>query len=145
VTRRWIGVSAENVGIVRKLFADFAAGDLAAVFSALDEDVEWVEPYGYFTGAGGVRGVARVKEVLAAYPEFWSEFALETERFIDAGDDVVVIGEQQGLARQTGARYRGRFCNVWTLAGDKVIRLESFTDTASIWKALGDEPPGVGE
>ena len=90
-------MSAENVALVRKLFADFEAGDIAAVFSAFDENLEWVEPYGYFAGAGGVRGLFAVEQVLAAYPETWSEFALEPDRFIDAGDDVVVTGEQRGV------------------------------------------------
>ncbi len=140
-----IAVSAENVDIVRKLFADFEAGDLGAVFSAFDEDIEWVEPYGYFAGAGGVRGVAAVEQVLAAYPEAWSEFALVPERFLDAGDDVVVTGVQRGVARATGAPYRGMFCNVWTLTAGKVVRMEAFTDTAMMWKAFGGHPPGAAE
>jgi len=135
-------MSQENVAVVRKLFADFEAGDLAAVFSAFDADIEWVEPYGYFAGAGGVRGLAAVEQVLATYPEVWSEFGLVPERFIDAGDDVVVTGAQRGVARATGALYRGRFCNVWTLAGGKVVRMEAFTDTALMWKAFGAHPPG---
>lgn len=134
-------MSAENVAIVRKLFADFEAGDMAAVFSAFDDEIEWVEPDGYFAGAGGVRGHAAVEQVLGAYPETWSEFALEPERFIDAGDDVVVTGVQRGVARATGAPYRGRFCNVWTLNGGKVVRMEAFTDTAMMWKAFGGHPP----
>jgi ketosteroid isomerase-like protein len=138
-------VSAENVGIVRKLFADFEAGDLGAVFAALDDEVEWLEPYGYFTGAGGVRGVAAVEQVLAAYPAMWSEFVLLPERFLAAGDDVVVTGEQRGVARATSAKYRGRFCNVFTFAAGRVVRLESFTDTATIWNALGGQPRVVAE
>lgn len=135
-------MSAENVAIVRKLFADFEAGDLAAVFSAFAEDIEWMEPYGYFAGAGGVRGVAAVEEILGKYPEVWSEFALVPESFLDAGDHVVVTGLQQGVARATGAPYRGRFCNVWTLAAGRVVRMEAFTDTAMMWKAFGGQPPG---
>jgi ketosteroid isomerase-like protein len=135
----------ENVAIVRKLFDDFEAGEMTAVFAAFDENIEWVEPRGYFAGAGGVRGLFAVEQVLARYPEVWSEFGLMPERFIDAGDDVIVTGEQRGVARATGAPYRGRFCNVWTLAGGKVVRMEAFTDTAMMWKAFGGHPPGTDE
>lgn len=88
-----------------------------------------------------MRGVEAVGQVLSAYPETWSEFALEPETFLDAGDTVVVWGTQGGVAAATGKAFRGRFCNVWTLAGGRVVRLEAFADTALMWKALDAHPP----
>lgn len=136
-------MSAANVDLVRKLFADFEAGDVDAVFAAFDPDIEWVEPLGYFAGAGGVRGVEAVGTVLAAYPETWGDFSLVPEQVIDAGDTVVVIGTQEGTSLATGRSFRGRFCNVWTLSAGKVVRFEAFADTALMWRALDAHPPEV--
>lgn len=129
-------MSGGNVEIVRRLFADFAAGEIDAVFAVFDPEIEWIEPHGYFTGAGGVRGVAAVGDVLAAYPATWSDFALEPEAFLDAGDDVVVTGTQRGVSLATGRSFAGRFCNVWTLRDGRVVRFEAFADTALIREAL---------
>lgn len=136
-------MSAANVELVRKLFADFAAGEIDAVFSAFAPDIEWIEPHGYFTGAGGVRGVDAVGTVLAAYPETWGDFALVPEQYLDAGDTVVVTGTQGGTSLATGRSFHGRFCNVWTIAAGKVVRFEAFADTALMWRALDAHPPEV--
>jgi uncharacterized protein len=136
-------LSAPNVELVRRLFADFEAGAIDAVFATFDPDIEWIEPLGYFAGAGGVRGIAAVGEVFAAYPSTWTDFSLVPEDYLDAGDTVVVTGAQRGTSLATGKSFHGRFCNVWTLSAGKVVRFEAFADTALMWRALGAHPPEV--
>jgi ketosteroid isomerase-like protein len=131
---------AESIDVVREIYAAFEQGDMERVFELLDEDVEWIEPAGYWVSPGGVRGRAAVQETLAAYPERWSEMALVPETFIEAGEHVIVLGSEHGTARETGRSFRGRFANVWVVRSGRAVSLEAFADTALMWKALGGQP-----
>ncbi|HKP17337.1 MAG TPA: nuclear transport factor 2 family protein [Gaiellaceae bacterium] len=131
-----------NVDLVRKTYEAFARGDIDTVLAGFAEDIEWIEPAGYFAGAGGVRGRAAVAEVFGEYPKFWSELSVTPDRFLEAGDEwVIVTGDQRGIARETGNEYRGRVCNVWQIRDGQAVRLEVFTDTGLMWKAFGRLPP----
>ena len=89
-----------------------------------------------------MRGRPTVAAVFAEYPKFWSEFSVTPERYLEAGDEwVVVTGSQRGIAKATGREYRGRVCNVWRIREGKAVRLEIYTDTALMRKAFGTLPP----
>jgi uncharacterized protein len=134
---------AGNLDLVRNTYAAFERGDIEQVLAGFDDDIEWIEPDGYFAGAGGVRGREAVREVFSHYPEYWSEFAVQPERFLEAGDEwVIVTGSQRGVASATGNEYRGRFANIWQIRDGKAVRLEVYTDTGLMWKAIGAHPPG---
>jgi uncharacterized protein len=133
---------AGNLDLVRRTYEAFAQGDVETVLAGFAENIEWIEPDGYFAGAGGVRGRAAVGEIFAEYPKFWSEFSVTPERFLEAGDEwVIVTGSQQGIARETGKEFRGRFANLWRIRDGQAVRLEVYTDTALMWKAFGSLPP----
>jgi uncharacterized protein len=134
-----------NLDLVRNTYDAFARGDIDTVLAGFADDIEWIEPDGYFAGAGGVRGRDAVAAVFAEYPKFWSEFSVAPERFLEAGDEwVIVTGNQRGIARETGNEYRGGVCNIWQIRDGKAVRLEVYTDTGLMWKAFGKHPPDRG-
>jgi uncharacterized protein len=131
-----------NLDLVRNTYDAFARGDIDSVLAGFADDIQWIEPDGYFAGAGGVRGLDAVAAVFAEYPKFWSEFSVLPEQFLEVGDEwVIVTGSQRGIARETGKEYRGRVCNIWQILDGKAVRLEVYTDTALMWKAFGQHPP----
>ena len=134
-------MSTTNADTVRRVYDDFERGDLERVLAAFDPEIEWIEPDGYFPGAGGAhRGVEAVKNVLSIYPEVWEEFSIEVDEVIDAGDVVVVTGRQRGRARETGRSFTARVANIWNVEDGRLVRLRVYTDTALIWAALGGAP-----
>ncbi|MBS1879433.1 MAG: nuclear transport factor 2 family protein [Actinobacteria bacterium] len=135
-------MSEDSIRVVREIYEAFEQGDMDGVFGRLDEDIDWREPDGYFVAAGGVRGHAAVQGALARYPEVWEQFSLDPETFLDAGEHVVVLGRQSGVARATGREFSGRFANVWLVQGGKARAFEAFADTGLIWKAFDAQPPG---
>jgi hypothetical protein len=42
-----------NLELVRNTYDAFARADLDTVLAAFAEEIEWIEPDGYFAGAGG--------------------------------------------------------------------------------------------
>ncbi len=101
----------------------------------LAEDAETVQsselPWGgHFVGREGFRQFydTWVKHV---------EVRLEFEQAIDAGDHIVAVGRSIGKARGTQLEFEVPIVHVWTFRGGQVVRLEAYTDNATLLAALG--------
>src|SRR5215468_11629028 len=94
-----------NVARVQRSYDAFARDDLDGVLADMHRDIEWHQAQGLAHG-GLYRGLdavrANVFEPLDR--DWWEEFVVTPEEFIDAGRDVVVLGRYRGVARDTGKR-----------------------------------------
>lgn len=127
-----------SVELVKQTYEAFARGDMDTVLAGFDPDIEWVEPDGYFGSIAGTHhGREAVAQALSVYPEYWQEFSIEPQEFLEADGRVVVLGVQRGVAKATGRTYEGRVANVWDVRDGKLTRLRVYTDTALMHEALG--------
>lgn len=122
-------MSEQNVELVRAIYDAWAAGDSAGALIA--DDMEYVNPpYAMETGTGGDRRtLGRIREV---YPDF----RVEPERFVDAGDEIVVIGTALGTSA-SGVAIRWRQGYVWTVRDGCAVRFAWFNDPAEALEAAG--------
>ncbi len=122
-------MSQENVELVRAIYDRWAAGSSAR--DLIDADMEYVNPsYAVESGTRrDRRALARVREV---YPDF----RVEPERFLDAGENVVVIGTARGTAA-SGVEAQWRQGYVWTVREGKAIRFRWFNDPNEALEAVG--------
>ena len=129
-------MSSENVGIVRRAYADFARGDLEAVLAAVSPDVEWLNSDELPNG-----GVARNRDELRAMfempAELWDGYHVEVEQMLDAGNHVVVLGTQRAVAKATAKPLDAPLAAVYRLADGHIVWGRQFPDTAKALKALG--------
>jgi ketosteroid isomerase-like protein len=123
-------MSQENVEIVRSIYEAWAADRSAAPF--IDRDLEYVNPpYAIEPGTGIGR------HYLRKVTEIFPNVRFEIERYIDAGDDVVVIAKQFGRGSTSGVETETRMGYVWTVAEGKAIRFRWFSDAAEALEAVG--------
>jgi uncharacterized protein len=120
--------TSQNVETCKKGYAAFAAGDVETVMSLYDDDVEWVVP-GNSTISGTYRGKAEVTEFFAKLAE--KSFTTTPERFL-ADDDVVVA-----LGQITAGGESAPEADVLTYRNGKMVRLQSFADTAMFERVYG--------
>ena len=103
----------------------------------LDPAIEWHQAQGLPHG-GLYHGVDEVRrnifEPLEA--EWWSEFTADPDEFLDAGDQVVVLGRYRGTAQGSGKALDVPFVHVWTLREARATRFRQFLDTAGWVEAL---------
>lgn len=71
-------------------YAAFNRGDFDAAVAVLDPKIEWTEPL-EFPGGGTYHGREAVKRYLTQSRAGWAEGSSEPERFITAGDRIVVL------------------------------------------------------
>jgi uncharacterized protein len=115
-------MSQQNVQIMREGYAAFNRQDIAAVLEIYDPQIEWNEPGGGRAPAGTFHGPQNVAEqVFAHVPENFDEMRVESERFIDSGEHVVVIGHFRGTTK-SGAAVEVPFAHVWRMRDGKVVQ-----------------------
>ena len=123
-------MSADNVAVVRRIYDNFARGDIESVLGALAPDVEWVEGAQEFLPHRGVhRSPGEVAgQVFGMVMENFAEFAVVAERFHDAGDVVVVEGHAVGRTKD-GLQLDAPAVWVWTVRDGTVTRNRNYHDT----------------
>ena len=125
------------VDLVRRSYDAFARGDLDGVLADMHPEIEWHQAQGLPHG-GRYSGVAEVRRNIfdPLDEEWWDEFSAAPEEFLDAGDEVVVLGRYRGVAKGTGKELDVPFVHVWTVRSEKAVRFRQFLDTAGWVAAL---------
>jgi hypothetical protein len=125
-------VSEQNVELVRTIHELWGRGERAG--HLIDPELEYVNPE-YAVEAGTRRGRRTLGKIREVYPDF----RLEPERFIDAGDEVVVIGTARGTAA-SGVEAQWRQGYVWTVRDGKAVRFRWFSRPEEALEAVGLRP-----
>jgi uncharacterized protein len=105
--------------VVEKYIEGFRRSDHEQILSTLTDDVVW-ELFGYTTLTGKD---AFDKEI--ENPDFVGSPELTIDRLVEEGDTVVAVGSGK-VARRDGEPLAFVFCDVFTFAGDKISRLETY-------------------
>ena len=123
-------MSQENVEVIRSIYEAWADGRSAAPL--IDRDLEYVNPP-YAIEPGTRIGRHHFRSVLEVFPDV----QFEVERYVDAGDDVVVIAKQLMQGSSSGAEIETRMGYVWTVTEGKATRFRWFNDAAEALAAAG--------
>lgn len=136
-------MSQENVEIIRRLFKAVEERDLAGVLAAYDPEVVIREaeslPYG-----GVYRGLEGAKQHAGGYAQTWGNLQTSAEKatnavFLDAGDYLVVLWRQRGLAASSGRKLDLPAVSVYKMRGGKIIESQMFhADTSALLQFLAD-------
>jgi len=123
-----------NVDTARSAYDAFGSGDLAALQENFAEDAVWVTSDELPLG-GTVEGRDQIMGNFAQIPNYWNEFSVKAEEFLDVGDTVVVRGTQHAASDK--GSMDARFVHVLKYNDDgKLTRGEFFTDSAKAAKLL---------
>jgi ketosteroid isomerase-like protein len=127
-------VSRENVEIVRRAYAAWQRGDVAAMLEDVDPEVVVYrdEPDGS-TWHGREGLLAVTSEWIANF----DEFSAETDEFVDAGDRVLARMHQRAKGQASGVAVEADFWCVHTLKGGKLVRYEIYAKKAQAFEAAG--------
>lgn len=118
---------AAEIEAVRKAYAALNGGDIYGFVKDFDPKIVRIEFEGTPTG-GTYRGIEAVTAHVTAGRSTWAEGACEPERFIVAGDKVVVTCNiRVRLNGQTDC-LEGRTGDVFTFRDGKVIEFRTFSD-----------------
>jgi ketosteroid isomerase-like protein len=137
-------MSQQNVDFVRGLYSAGETMDKEQLLAALpeliaqacDPEIEWVEDP-QRADSRTYRGHDGVLSSFEHWLEQFSEYGFEAERFVDCGDDVLVVAREQGRGSVSGAPVSSRIYQVSTIRDNKVLRFQEFYEEASALQAVG--------
>jgi ketosteroid isomerase-like protein len=129
--------TVSNVDIARRSYDAYERKDLDEVVAGMDDEIRWEQAQGLPHG-GLYVGLAEVRRnVFDPLDEtWWAEFHAVPHDFLDAGDEVIVLGRYTGRAKETGKPLDVPFAHVWTFRAGKAVRFRQFLDTAGWCEAL---------
>ncbi len=122
-----------NIELVKQIYAAFGEGNISAVLEMLDQNVNWriVGPpdYPFFGRYKGHNGFQEFLGKLGGAAEISS---FEPQRFLDAGNAVIVTGSESATAKNTNIEYSTEWCHIFTIEGGKVVSFEEYLDSAPL-------------
>lgn len=139
LTVQWGIVMAQqnNVEIVKQVFAAFNRGDEEEFGDMMTDDATWTEPEGSALVGGTFHGRDEVlKNVFTPPRQQIKDMETTPERFIDAGDTVIVEGKYGGTASD-GNHFEIPYAAVLDMQDGKIQRFANYEDTALAHNAFG--------
>jgi ketosteroid isomerase-like protein len=127
-------MSQENVESVRGAFERFVATG-EPNWDSMDAEVE-IHDHD-IPDAGVYRGHEGFLRWLADWSEPWSEFSMKPERWIDAGDRVVVVLRMTAKGKGSGVEVNRRDAIVYTVRDGKTVRLDYYNNESEALEAVG--------
>lgn len=125
----------DNVEIIKQGYQYFSEGNIEAVLTLFDPEMEWDECQGfpYISGEGiFVGGSAIVQNVFTKIPENIDGFHIDVRELFGSGDKVVMVGHYRGVYKETGKEFKANATHVWTLKEGKAKHFFQAVDTAEI-------------
>jgi ketosteroid isomerase-like protein len=131
-------MSQENVEIVSQVYEAVVRGEWELAGEMLDPDIEFHGTVGGLGEGTVARGVEQIRYGLEHEDlEAWDERRFEPEKFIDAGDCVVVLQREFRRGRASGVELQTDTAVVCEVRNGRVVRLQGFMDRAEALEAAG--------
>jgi ketosteroid isomerase-like protein len=130
-------VSEENVEIVREMCDAFVAGNFELALDGLDDGVVWRGTIGGLDEGRVAHGHREVIEAFGENLEEWESHSLEAQRYIDAGDRVVVFWHEEGRGRRSGAEVMTDTAVIYTVSSGRVVEVRGYMSRAEALEAVG--------
>ena len=122
-------MSQDNVEVIRSIYRAWSSKESAR--DLIDPELEYVNP-SYAVESGTRHDRRALGDIREVYPDF----RVEPERFVDAGEDIVVIGIARGTSA-SGLEAQWRQGYVWTVRDGRAIRFRWFNDPKEALEAVG--------
>ncbi len=133
-------MSQENVEIVRRFFEGFnwyspTTNVEEPLWGTLDPKIEVFDHD--ILDAGTYKGHDGFVRWLEDWDEPWEEWRMEAERWIDAGDQVVLIFRMTTKGKGSGVEINRQDGMVWTVRNAQVTRIDYYNSEAQTLEAVG--------
>jgi ketosteroid isomerase-like protein len=130
-------MSDENVEVVRRIYAEWAQGNMRAGVERFDPEIRFESFMPDANQRVVANGPSEVETFMRAFLGQWRNYRLFGDEFRQAGDKVLVIGRQTATGRQSGIAVEDTMCSVWTFNDGKVVRLLFERDPRKALEAAG--------
>jgi ketosteroid isomerase-like protein len=129
-------MSQENVEVARRAYEAFNAGDISAWLPMHSADAE-MHDLPTIPDAGVHRGHVEMRTWVEGIIETTEYIRFEPQRFIEAGESVLVPVRASAKGRESGVPVEMSFFHVFEFSDGKISCLWSYVDEAEALEAAG--------
>jgi ketosteroid isomerase-like protein len=130
-------MSQENVEAVRNMYRP---GDPSRFFDLLDEGVQVDTSKAQLLPDRPelIGGKEAALDLYRHYWGTWDDYVLEPVQIIEAGEDgVVVVQDERGTGRGSGTPFERRWAVLYTMREARIVRIEHFAKPRDALEAAG--------
>ena len=129
-------MSQENVDLVRRMQEAFVGAQPERALAFLHPDVVYdarERPDGrVWRGRGEIAGA------MLDWSHVWDEWEVEAERYVDAGEDrVLILWHERGRGKESGVAIDQRGANLVTIANRRIVHMQLYVDQRAALRAVG--------
>ena len=120
----------EDVELIRRAYETWArSGELESLIAFLDPEIEWLTAP-YAPEPGPHHGHDAIRRAIGAYLDSFDVFQPEAERILATrrSDEYLVVATTHTRGKGSGAEVSVPVAHLIRLRGDKIVRLQVFTD-----------------
>ena len=125
-----------NLDVIKSLYESIANKDWQHFKELSDPKLEWIQNEGFPKGRHSIGAEEVLKNVFDVFEQDWETWSFDIKEYLDAGDNIIVLGAYQGRHKKTGKKFTAAAAHVFDLKDGRVRRFRQYTDTAQIWKAM---------
>ena len=136
-------MAIDNLTLVRSAYEAFARGDVPVLLAAMSADIRWqpAENSPYDRGTPYIGPQEILKNIFQPLTAEWDRFSVTPERYLQAGDSVIVELRYGGTYRATGRSTRAQAVHIWTVRDGKLAEFRQYVDTAEMRDAMRSTDP----
>jgi len=125
---------------IREAYAALNRNDIPGFMQIFDPEIERVEPAGFPT-SGTYRGLEAVTAQFIQARSTWAEGSCEPERFLIAGDKIIVFVHVRVRLKDKTDWIDARIADAFTWRNGKAIQFRTFVDVqdALQWAGVTDQ------
>ena len=125
-------MAPEDVEVVQASMEAAEAGDAETALSCYSEDVVF-----YPLVAGPYHGRAGVAEQMLTWMQEFDDYWFESQEFLDAGEQVVLLWRQGGVGKASGIRVENEGATVFSVENGLINHARAFAERAQALEAAG--------
>lgn len=128
-----------NVSLIRKLYDDFATGNIEAVGAAMDDKIVWNEAENFPLADGNpyIGFDAILQGVFARIGSEWDYWKLNDVALHEmTNNKILATGRYEAKYKKNGVEIDLQMAHLWTLKDGKIIAFQQYADTKGITDAM---------
>lgn len=128
---------AEDVEALRRLYSEWAKGNLWALRDVADPDIEWEWAAALGSGPRVCHGLEEVGAATLDWLDAWDFYWMTADEFIEAQDKIVVPMKLHARVGGTDRVIEQPLVAVWTMREGRALAVRYYADAAPAFEAAG--------
>jgi ketosteroid isomerase-like protein len=128
-------VTQDSIAVVERVYADWSQGRFWTEDLYTDDlELRWFPD---MPDRDETKGTSDVIDSVKDWLASWRDVRVVPERYIPAGERVVVVASVAATGRQSGVELVHHLVHVWTVRGDRIARVEAYSTLEEALAAAG--------